>query len=403
MTTNVPVIDWQDTGPVSPTDAAVLAGEQADIDAAFGGGLNPSLATPQGQLARSIVAAILDKNAMALFLKNQFDPNTASGTYQDALGQMYFLERIPAARTEVVGRCYGKTGITIAAGSAAIDTNGYIYYSAADALIPAAGFVDVTFLNAEVGPFPCPAGNLNGIYNRSVIGWDSVENLADGTIGRYVESRADFEYRRKNSVAANANGTPSSVYAAVFSVPDVTDVYVVDNKTGSIVLSGATNYPLDPHSIYVAVVGGGDQAIAEAMFSKVDVGCGQIGNTTMQVQNTEYSPPYPVTPTTFNRPSALPIKFAVTIVDGGGLPSDIDQLIKDQIVSYFNGNDSATKERIGGSVYASKYFAAVAGAYLGLQIVSIFIGTITADQVVVPVGIDQHPTLSESDISVIHL
>ena len=53
MTTNVPAITWVNGSPVLPTEQAILAGVQTDIDVAFGGGVNPALQTPQGQIAQS--------------------------------------------------------------------------------------------------------------------------------------------------------------------------------------------------------------------------------------------------------------------------------------------------------------------------------------------------------------
>ena len=52
VTTNVPPITFNTaTGFTGPTQQDILTGVQQDFNAAFGGGLNPSLSTPQGQLA----------------------------------------------------------------------------------------------------------------------------------------------------------------------------------------------------------------------------------------------------------------------------------------------------------------------------------------------------------------
>ena len=62
MSTNVPAITWTNGAPVLPAESAILAGVQADINAAFGGGVNPGLTTPQGQLAQTETAIIGEKN-----------------------------------------------------------------------------------------------------------------------------------------------------------------------------------------------------------------------------------------------------------------------------------------------------------------------------------------------------
>lgn len=65
MTTNVPAPTFGPTGFVAPSESAILAGVQADFQAAFGGNLNfgtvsgsQTNPTPQGQLATSQAAII---------------------------------------------------------------------------------------------------------------------------------------------------------------------------------------------------------------------------------------------------------------------------------------------------------------------------------------------------------
>jgi hypothetical protein len=70
----VPKIQFTAAGLVIPAETDVLAGVQADMNAAFGGGLNPALETPQGQLASSQAAVIADKNNEIATVVNQVDP-----------------------------------------------------------------------------------------------------------------------------------------------------------------------------------------------------------------------------------------------------------------------------------------------------------------------------------------
>src|SRR5258708_7296497 len=99
MTTNVPPLTFGPTGFVAGDGMDILGGGQADQAAAFGGNLNPALTTPQGQLAQSEAAIIGDANAQFLALANGVDPAFSSGRLQDAIGRIYFLERIPAQAT----------------------------------------------------------------------------------------------------------------------------------------------------------------------------------------------------------------------------------------------------------------------------------------------------------------
>lgn len=66
-----------------------------------------------GQLITSETAIVQDKNSQLLFLANMFNPETATGVYQDALAKIYFLTRQPARSTVVPCVCTGLPGTVI--------------------------------------------------------------------------------------------------------------------------------------------------------------------------------------------------------------------------------------------------------------------------------------------------
>lgn len=397
---SVPQLTFTQTGVVLPAESDILAGVQTDIDTAFGGGLNPALETPQGQLASTTAAVIANKNAEIAYYVNQVDPQYAEGRFQDAIGRIYFLTRKPATATSVTCTLTGSIGAVIPAGTLAKDTSGNTYTLTGDVTIGSGGTGSGSFQNIATGPIPCAAGTLTQVY-QAVAGWDAVTNPTDGTLGQDVESRGDFEYRRKNSVALNGKGTPQSIYGAVFNVPGVLDVYVKDNPTNATVNTGSTNYPIIANSIYVAAVGGANADVAKAIWLKKDAGCSYNGNTTVTVtDDSGYSYPYPTYSVKFHRPASRAIKFAVQIVNSSTLPSNIVTLVKNAIIARFNGTDGTTRERIGSLILSSRYYGAVSGVASNVSIVSILIGTTTATLNQVQVGIDQAPTLSAADISV---
>lgn len=402
MTTpsSVPRIQFTPAGLVIPAETDILAGVQADMNAAFGGGLNPGLETPQGQLASSQTAIIGDKNNEVALIVNQVDPQYAADRFQDAIGRIYFLTRKPATPTAVTATLGGLAGTVIPAGTFAQDTSGNTYTLSGAATIGVSGTVDAEFQNIETGPIPCAAGTLTSVY-QAIPGWDTITNAADGTMGSNVESRADFEYRRKNSVALNGKGTPQAIYAEVFALLDVLDVYVKDNPSNVIENTGATNYPIAPHSIYVAAVGGTDADVAAAIWRKKDAGCDYNGNTSVTVtDDSGYSYPQPTYVVKFERPVALPVLFAVSLVNDSSLPSDIVARVKAAIIARFNGADGTTRERIGSLILASRYYGAVVAVASNVSLISVLIGTTTPTLSQISVGIDQRPTLSADDIAV---
>lgn len=397
---SVPKIQFTQAGLIVPAESDVLAGVQSDMNAAFGGGLNSALETPQGQLASSQTAVIGDKNNEFVYFTNQVDPQYADGRFQDAIGRIYFLTRKPATSTAVTVTLTGLAGTVVPAGTLAQDTSGNTYICTGDATIASTGTVTAEFQNIDTGPIPCAAGTLTTVY-QAIPGWDAITNDADGIMGSVVESRADFEYRRKNSVALNATGTPESIYATVYDLENVLDVYVIDNPKGIVVNKGVTNYPMLPHSVYVAVVGGLDADIAAAIWRKKDLGCDYNGNTSVTVKDESgYNFPQPTYEVTFERPDSLPIKFAVNIVNDPTLPSNIVDLVKASIIARFNGADGTNRERIGSSIFASRYYAPVSAVATNVAVVSILIGTSTPTLTKVDVGIEQSPTLTASNIAV---
>lgn len=270
-TTSVPPIQFTLTGLVLPEESAILAGVQADQNAAFGGNLNPALNTPQGQLATSESAIIANTNAVFAKFVNQVDPDTADGFMQDAIARIYFLNRQPGTPTAVQCVCSGAFGTLIPLNAQAVDTSGNIYLCTQAGTIEIGGTVTLSFAGAVDGPIACPANTLTKIY-QAIPGWDSINNPSDGVVGSLVESRAAFEFRRKNSVAKNAAGSMPAIYAGVFAVPGVIDAYVTQNNTLSTALTGSTSFPVAPKSVYVAVVGGDAEAVATAIWENTNVG-----------------------------------------------------------------------------------------------------------------------------------
>lgn len=400
MTTNVPSVEFTPAGLVVPQESDVLAGVQTDYNDAFGGDLNPALNTPQGQLASSTAAIVAEANRALAEFVNQVNPDTADGFMQDAIARIYFLERSPGAPTVVACECVGDFGTIIPPGAQAQDTSGNRYSCIDGGTIPVSGTITLSFANVLDGPIPCPADTLTIIY-KAIPGWDTINNSTDGVLGRLVETRAEFEFRRVNSVALNAHGSKEAIYGAVFDVPDVLDVFVTENVTDAPLPYGETNYELAAHSVYVGVVGGEGQAIGQAIYNKKDLGCNMNGNTTVVVTDNSYTPPKPSYNITFNRPDPLPIFFNVQLTDSTSLPSNIEQLVKDAIIAAFTGADGSPRVRIGGLILASKFYTAVNRIGPEVSILSILIGTSGPGALnSITAGIDQAPTVAEADITV---
>lgn len=405
FTTNVPPITWSPAGLVLPLESNILAGVLSDMNAAFGGNMSESLSSPQGQLAQNFTACIGFKNNSIAYIASQVDPDNAAGRFQDAIGRIYFLERIAASGTIVQCTCIGLVGTVIPVGSLAMDAAGYLYASTADATIPAAGNVSVTFQCQTPGPIQCNAGSLNQIY-KAINGWDTVNNPAAGTPGVDVESRTAFEARRSASVGLNSVNSVSAIWGSLLKVAGVAGVYVVDNPTSAPVTVGSTDYSLAANSIVASVYGGAAADVAKAIWGKKPPGIPTVGNTAQAVtDNTNVqTPPYPTYTINFLVPTATPLFISVTLADSPNLPANIIPLVQAAILSVFEGtsdySSSAPAQQMS-LINAGSFYAAIYAISPYVNITALTIGTSASPTgTSVQMGIDQMPTLQTSNIVV---
>jgi hypothetical protein len=373
--TSVPFPTFGPTGFQAPLESAILAGVQADQQAAFGGNLNNALNTPQGQLAQSETAIIGDANSQFLFLANGVDPAFASGRLQDGIARIYFLTRLAAQPTTLQISCSG-LNTPIPAGTAQIkDSDGNIYTCTTTGTIPASGgAITLPFACLTTGPIPVPASNGVKIFS-AIPGWDSVTCIS-GVIGRDVESRAAFELRRQQSVALNSVGMLDSILGAVLNVPGVVDAYVIDNPQGTPQTIGGVT--LNANSLYVCVAGSYvPHDVAQAIWTKKPPGCNYTGNTSQTVvdPNPVYANP-PSYTVKFQTATNTPIFFAVSIKNSTLVPQNVLALVQQALDSAFSGADGGLVPRIGAEIFASRFYADIALLGPWAQIVTLQIGCI---------------------------
>lgn len=399
--TSVPKPTFGPRGFVAPSEAEILLGVKSDFNTAFGGNLNPADETPQGQLAVSLAAIVGNANDIYTALINQVDPAYADGRMQDAIARIYFLTRNPSQPTTVSAIISGLPGTIIPIGSLAKSADGAIFSCTEEGVISNAGTVSLTFANTTPGPIPIAPTALNIVY-RAIPGWDGITNPGAGILGRDVETRAEFELRRAASVALNAAGTLPSIRASVLNVANVVDVYATENNTNAPVTTGGVT--IAPHSLYVAVAGGLASAVARAIWTKKNPGCGYTGTTveTVTDNNSGYALPYPAYDVRFTIPAALPVAFIVTIANDDLVPDNAADLIKAAIVAAFIGADGGARPRIGGTIYASRFYCGIAALGAWAQIVSLTLGApgfATFDSYTAQ--INKIPTVAATDISVV--
>ena len=354
-------------GQIRVTSAGIQVPQASDIKQAFqnvftnalGTDLSLDDATPQGVAIDDLTEEKQLDNAQILYFLNQMNPETADGVFQDALGSIYSLQRKVATSSVVNCVCTGAPGTVlngVSSGNPATaqSVNGDIFQCLIGGTIPESGTITLQFASVETGEIPVGANTINSIYSV-VSGWDTVNNPVAGTIGTEIESRTDFEERRKKSLAMNATGSLSSVYAHVSGVSGVTDVFVDENfEDTSVTKRGVT---LSPHSAYICQNGASDpDELAEAIYNSLSGGCDTNGpNTCTYVE--------PVSGASFiykyYTPTDTPIYVKITLGQAisSAAQSDVKNVLQDNFIG--QNNDGYSKVTIGTTIYASRFYTAI--------------------------------------------
>lgn len=364
--------------------------------------INTAPETPQGQIIDAETLAITQKDAELAFLANMFNPKTARGIWQDALAEIYFIKRKKAVNS----RCYcvltGLNGTVIEKGSKIQSSADGTYWDLLETVtINNNSSVTALFECETEGAVIASANTLNKIIT-TVAGWDTVNNSQAAIVGSLEESQQAFEKRRYDSVALNSVGTTASVFSRVNQIDDVVGCYVVDNKTN--VNKIVDDYLLKPHSIYVAVIGGSNQDIAEAIYRSLSAGCDYNGNTQITVVDPHTHAKEKVT---FMRPTQQNVYIKVNVFDKD-LPDNYETLIKNAVITNFYGQDeqieiageAVTRAIMGQDIYASRFLPSI----LNKNISSLLSVQISLDNQTfsdyVHIKIDKEPYIDKNNITV---
>ena len=321
--------------------------------------LNTASYTPQGQLIDSETAVIMDKDAQFQIMAANMNPMTATGVWQDAIGAIYFIPRKGSAPTYVMLTCTGLSGTVLPGKSQPIPAiaeteNRTRFICTSTAAIGADGTVKALFESMIRGPIPASPGSVSRIY-RAIPGWDSVINEEAGLIGTKVESRLDYERRRRVSVAKNATGSVSAIYANVAALDGVTDCLVEENVSWQDKIIGSVT--LSPKSIYVAVIGGTDKDIAETIYKRNSGGTDTNGTSSYLVKDPASGAEEDIF---FQRAESRPFKVRVT--SSGAVSESVKELIRQAVYNNAQGlTEAAGRIRIGETVYASRFYCALNG------------------------------------------
>lgn len=177
------------------------------------------------------------------------------------------------------------------------------------------------------------------------IGLDSVTNPIVFETGDVIETDDALRSRYIVAKFQDSSNTYESIYAAVLKVNGVKQVSITENETDTAFVSPA----VPPHSIYVVVLGGSEQDIAQAIWDNKAGGIGTYGSITKTVTDSRGIGHN----ISFDRPTNLDVYITVNVKKLSNYPLNGDDLIAAALSSY---NDTLS---VGDDVIYSRLFTPI--------------------------------------------
>lgn len=301
----------------------------SEVKSIFGENFNTSPESPDGQVNGVISESNANLWELAEEAYNAFNPKAATGATLSNLVQLNGITRLPATKTRAELNLTGDSGTVIPAGSlvSTLDTGDQLATEVAVTL-DGGGNATVFATAVEFGPIAMLANTITEI-ETPVTGWDTVNNPDDAIPGTNQESDPDLRARRQRSVARDAQAIIDGIRSAVENLGGVTQAVVLENDTDAVDGNG-----LPAHSFQVIVAGGTDADVANEIWLKKPAGILAFGDITEQIIDSQ-GISHDIS---FSRPTPVDIFVEVTLTTFAEYPANGDDLIKQAIVDYANGD-----------------------------------------------------------------
>lgn len=290
-------------GLTTATQAELLAYFTTQMQNIYGADINLSADTSDGQLINIIMQAILDVEDLITQVYNSFDPDLAIGTSLD--------ERVAINGIQRQGGTYSITNISITTTATSItfpglDQTALPAYTVADnagnqwqlqfsQTSGAPGTYIYVFQSATIGSVLTTPNTIN-VPVTIIPGVSTVNNpTAQTIVGLDQETDAALRVRRQQSVSIASQGYLAALIGALENINGITSVFVYENR-------GATTDPqtgVPGHSIWAIVAGNPAPALAPAWSSTTVYRYGQLASVSgvnyisWQNNNLNNTPPNP--------------------------------------------------------------------------------------------------------------
>lgn len=337
-----------DSGLQIPTQAELEEEVKASISGAFPG-LNLGADSPFGEL---ITAQARQLRAAYELLSAAYaagDINQATGRQLGFLTKLTGTPQNPASASLVTCTCDLDAG-SYAAGDLVAHVLGdpTARFANRDAVTSPGGSNSVVFEAEATGPVRANAGTLT-VIAETVVGWNSVTNPLDATLGSLIEQDAALRVRQAQELDQAGSNRVDAIRANLYLVEGVTFADVLENVTDSTDSNG-----LPPHSLNAIVLGGDPNDVCESLFSHKPGGIQlYAGATNIETENVT-DDKNNVHVVSFNRPATVSIYLDITLtVDADTYSGDTElkQAVVDWGDSTLGVGDDVTLSRIVATIF----------------------------------------------------
>lgn len=253
-------------------------------------------------------------------------PNTARGQSLDRLGPFAAVSRNQATQARIEVKIKGTVGESVPS-AFLLKSDKTSFYVVNEYVIGSNGEVVAIANCVDDGV----VGNISNGERLDIqnprMGIDSVEFIRIVQNGEELESDKDFRIRFANSLAGAGSSTESAIKGAIYRVPLVDGVSVIDNNSDT-----ASSIPPHSFACYVLAPESQYDEIAKAIFDKKPLGIQCIGDIERTVYDA-WGKPHTVK---FFATSKAELKISMQIKTNQYFESSGISQIKDNIANFIN-------------------------------------------------------------------
>lgn len=313
----------------------IIASMEAKAQDLFGANIDLSSASPLALFLRVIAFSLSLLWAAAEHVYNSAFVDLAVGQSLDYAVKYAGLTRRPATPARRLVRFTGDPGVTIPRGFLIEAEGSGIRFFTLDVVeIGDDGTADVMAQAIISGTIGNVSPNQISVITNPVPGISSVTGLESERNVEGLDRETDRELRERyyQSLGAGGAATIDAIRAAVLSVAGVRAAKVYHNPT---MATDEHGHP--PKSVEIVVLGGADNDVAEAIHSAIAAGIESVGSTEVHVIDAGGEAQL----IRFTRAQVVDIYVTVRVTTASSYPVDGDEQIRDAVVRYIGGIDSA--------------------------------------------------------------